>query len=1096
MSDTDKTSTEAASQTKPELPVDDAPATNETGSAEHAATEDTKPLLANTGSAVNGDHAVPQDDAGADDPTKDDSEAETVLSSPVKRREAMRKANGVKVETSGLATSISVNQDVDTTSPASSKKSVDGQRRPGKKSKQPSSDKSASELDASFEEDDDADMKSEGVSNRSASRSPENHREGTGMSPNGRSGGNPKKRKHRESSSGRRLSNTDSAKRQRRASSTGRKSSDRSSEELSPPPRLRRHKRTTSGSGVKEDDGEAGTAATQSGRSRRAASHLPMRDQKVFKSTWDSGSESEVSVKHIQSRSTRSINRSVSTPGRPMGRDHKRHVNKYGFTRLAEACEAGDLDMVKEWRQKDPEQLEQREFAGNTPLQVASLNGYPEIVKYLLDEGCNPHCANSDKDTPLIDAVENEHPDVVKLLLEAGVDPLRQNTKGQQALDLVRDDTDTAPEIRVLLRSAIEEWKIKGAQQQEQEEERRDRLGPKQALHFMARTPDNLMKLVLNNDREGVTEFLDARVPVDNFIVAAAAKTGDIYLANMLLAEMSPRKAKVRSDKPMLAALGTSHFEMVKTLTELDQFNPLYRHKQTGMTWHEIAESRNGPHSEKERDLLYRLYLDAQAKSRLSSSPISKRGENGIRRPKSSDLSDEEMEDADSPDAARTKRRLISRKDMRAASNRKSPSTESSRAASSPEAMMKPAETEELRPPKRKPGRPRTASLSSHTANANAKRLKTKVREARESIALFETVAPTKKRKVEDRSTSRPRPVSGSVNTSKKTEEQADDADEDTKMSGMKEEEDRKAELERKEAEEAARREEEERLERERKAAQERAERTKEKLETFPSALRQILEQDSSDPAKLADNLSRRFLPLQAVSGAALGLEGDARDGLWMLNYQAAGLLRGTAATELLQLPTVPDAAAGPLHETERHTVLPTHRNSMMIVLGSTNLSSACPELSDPNQTASDVKAKIAAMKAMRNRLHADTNKFLSMEPLSWISVKEFLSAKADLQENRANEYPHLGHLPALEVALDACLDDSPFEPIKTETIKTESPRTGTPGGLLSPSTPVLVVDEELRKSIGHGLKEGDGRCSDGHLAAIRGMTKVEVVID
>ncbi|KAF2224278.1 hypothetical protein BDZ85DRAFT_99625 [Elsinoe ampelina] len=1061
MSDTGKPSSEDAPKKDPSPPQE----TLESLSASDAAPSSAEAKAAEELPTVNGHQKEIAQDAHAED-DRDDSEAETVLSSPVKRREALRKANGVKVDT---ASALNKETKAQSTSPTSSKKSVR------------SSKHDRSETASVDDEIDARSVRSSDADSRTASGSPE-RREGSEPLTNSRGSNNPRKRKHRESSAGHRQSNTDSAKRQRRSSVANTKTSDRSSEELSPPPRLRRHKRTSSGQ-TKDEANEA----VQAGRSRRAASHLPVRDQKVFKNTWDSGSESEVSAKHAQSRNTRSINRSVSTPGRPMGRDHKRHVNKYGFTRLAEACETGDLDLVKEWREKDPEQLEHPEFAGNTPLQVAALNGNTEIVKYLLEEKCNIHCSNSDKDTPLIDAVENEHPDVVKLLLEAGVNPLKQNVKGQQALDLVGENTETASEIRALLRTAIDDWKARGAEENDEvlpTASSAPRPGPRQALHFMARNPENLLKLVVNNDREGVIEFLDARVPVNNDIVAAAARTGDVYLVNMLLAEMSPKKANSRPERPMKAALGTSHFDMVKTLTELDQFDPLYRDRASGNTWYEIAEAKSGPHWEKERDLLFRLYSEAKAKkSRLSSSPVTRRAD----RFRSPDLSDAEMDDAESPDAAKTKRRLVSRKDMRAAASRKSPSTESSRAASSPEAVMKP---DEFKLPRRKPGRPRTQSLSSQTNDVKTKRVQTS---AREAVALFAAGPPAKKRKSEDGS----KPLKQVSENTKKSNDH-DDADEDTKITDIKEEQDQKAEAARKEAAELARKQEEaERLEKERKAKEELEALRLEKLDLLPSALKHVLDHGISTPIQSASFISRKFLPLQAVSGTALDLEGEARDSLWMLNCQAAAILRGGAADALLQLPTSTPLLNHSLNSIQGHPVLPSHRNSLLVVLGSANLSSDTPELCDPSVSSSDIKAKINAMKSLRSKIQIDTTKFLAMEPLSWINVKDFLSAKADLQANRADSYPHLQHLPALEIALDACLDDRPFGAV---VVKTESPRIGTPGAGRfvppSPGTPVLVVDEELRKSIGRGLKEGDGRCSDGHLAAIRGMTKVEVVID
>ncbi|CAD0098146.1 unnamed protein product [Aureobasidium mustum] len=461
---------------------------------------------------------------------------------------------------------------------------------------------------------------------------------------------NPRKRKHLD---------VDQPRRKRR-----------SSQEHSSSPQLRRHRRTASAQSARPSQSRSNSGqhlhTAGVARQRRAATHFPVRDNMLTRNVWDSDTSSETSHQYPKSRLTRNTSRAVSTPGRPMGLA-KRHVNKYGFTRLAEACENGDLDGVKEWRAKDPEQLEQREFAGNTPLQVASLNGYPEIVSYLLEQGCNPHCANADKDTPLIDAVENGHLDVVQILLKAGINPLHCNLKGQQALDVITKETDNATEIRAALREAIEDWNKNGRSEQTYNvEEPASRPGPKQGLQFLARTYENLLKLVSENDRTAVQEFLDARVPVDNNVVAAAAKTGDLYLVNMLLAEMTPKKARQRADRPMLSVIGTSHFDMVKALTELDQFEPTWRSKSSNLTWYEIAESKQGPRWREEKALLQKLYEKAENARKLSSSPVARREPTKKRRRSAERQhdSDVEMEDAESPERARSRRRLVSKKDM------------------------------------------------------------------------------------------------------------------------------------------------------------------------------------------------------------------------------------------------------------------------------------------------------------------------------------------------------------------------------------------------------------------------------------------------
>ncbi|EMD00540.1 hypothetical protein BAUCODRAFT_172865 [Baudoinia panamericana UAMH 10762] len=475
---------------------------------------------------------------------------------------------------------------------------------------------------------------------------------------------NPRKRKFRASSVSlpNKRQSMDPPKRRLR----GMQSDDnRTMPERSPSPKPRSHRRAVSTQSAFMDG-----SAEIAGKKRQTLAHFPVRDPKV-KAAWEESDASSETTSHGQvdvRRPQRGVGRSTSTPGRPTG-PHKRHVNKYGFTKLAEACESADMDAIKEWMEKDPDQLELAEFAGNKPLQIAALNGNVEVVDYLIKQGCKIDCANVDKDTPLIDAAENGHLAVVEKLLDAGVDPLRQNLKGQQALDVVTDETEDADEIRTALREAIELWNSEDAKQKrEEEEEQRYNAGPSKELHFMARTYENLLRLVTINDRNGVREFLDARVPVDNNIIAAAAKTGDQYLVNMLLAEMTEKKAYQKAEKPMLAVLGTSHFEMVQMLTALDPFNPIWRSR-SGKSWPELADEKNGPNRARERELLQKLYDGhTRALGRRSSSPVTKR-EYGKRRPiKHNGSEDDEEEDGGHAMPVRKNgRRLMSRRDMRKA---------------------------------------------------------------------------------------------------------------------------------------------------------------------------------------------------------------------------------------------------------------------------------------------------------------------------------------------------------------------------------------------------------------------------------------------
>ncbi|MGC9385274.1 MAG: ankyrin repeat domain-containing protein, partial [Kosmotogaceae bacterium] len=62
-----------------------------------------------------------------------------------------------------------------------------------------------------------------------------------------------------------------------------------------------------------------------------------------------------------------------------------------------------------------------------SPISIAAQRGYLEIIKLLLDRGCNPNVyIDRGSNTPLGFAAENGHLDVMMALLEGGADPSYQ----------------------------------------------------------------------------------------------------------------------------------------------------------------------------------------------------------------------------------------------------------------------------------------------------------------------------------------------------------------------------------------------------------------------------------------------------------------------------------------------------------------------------------------------------------------------------------------------------------------------------------------------------------------------------------------------
>ncbi|KAF2158898.1 hypothetical protein M409DRAFT_61245 [Zasmidium cellare ATCC 36951] len=857
-----------------------------------------------------------------------DSEAETLIDSPVKRQQAeRRRSNAAKMERPpkhriGSLPVPTGNDDEDDSanvSPApSTAMSVE-------KTTSTEDLKDVNMDNMGDDKDDDSDSLSSPRSNASnpASRRSSMSRaasERPGLSRNDQHSPNPRKRKHRASSVSlpNKRPSIDIPKRRLR----GLHSEELGRHDESLSPKLRSHRRAVSTQSAFTD----GIGEASGNRKRRAGTQGLGKEPKSARSGWEESDASSEATSHgnpDSRRPQRGVGRSTSTPGRPVGREHKRHVNKYGFTRLAEACENGDLDLVKDWCEKDPDQLELAEFAGNKPLQIAALNGNVEVVDYLIDQGCQIDCANVDKDTPLIDAAENGHLEVVNSLLNAGVDPLRQNLKGQQALDVVTDEVDDAEEIRATLRKAIEKWNSTGAKQKREEaEEMRHRAGPSKELHFMARTYENLLRLVQINDRTGVREFLDARVPVDNAVVAAAAKTGDTYLVNMLLAEMTEKKAHQKAEKPLLGVLGSSHFEMVKSLTELDNFNPLFRNRQQ-KTWPEIAEERHGPNWRQEYELLQRLYDQAASlKERRSSSPVTKRDSGKRRFVHRAEEEDSEEEEAPK---RRNNRKLMSKREQRElrAARGKPTSDESSDESSSEQATgAEAAEEKSMKPPespaskRTPPTRSRTKSLSAQAPEPSprTRRRSSSVRGAGDNLLptvqenTEEKEAAERQKEEEQKRVAEEAEQARLAEVRRKEQEQAE-AEAAAKRAAEEEEarrmeEERKAEEARRIEEErkaqAARDAEEERIRKQREAEEAKRAHRKEVVASLPNPIAHVLRPDSgfdysSSDLKDLTYIIRLLTPLQVIKheygGPYAHLPASDDAPFWVMNVQVAPLL-------------------------------------------------------------------------------------------------------------------------------------------------------------------------------------------------------------
>ncbi|KAH6681805.1 hypothetical protein B0J14DRAFT_223353 [Halenospora varia] len=418
-------------------------------------------------------------------------------------------------------------------------------------------------------------------------------------------------------------------------------------------------------------------------------SHKKKRVPTPLQSTeYHSDDSSASGSSHLRSSRLRSLaapptGGSAMSPAK-MG-PHKKHVNSSGQTLLARACLQGKLEMAKQRYDERPEDLNEADHACNTPLHAASISGYADIVKFLLDKNCVVDCVNDQKDTPLHDAIENGHVEVVKLLLNAGANPNKPNREGDTPLDLVAQaeedesyDAGDATEIRAAIAAAMENGRdVRRPSEDDQMHGNVDtkptthkdlsRHSPSHDSHFPVstsrrvgtarsiKTSDHLLYQPLNatelrkaardGDVSAAARVLEVNTNLkDTKSLLFAAKGGHFDVINILFAmggfDPDPEPLDgypAEHATPILAAIGRDdHLKVIELFLSQDNFDPTRLVK--GETYYDIARKRKGPKWEEEVELLkdafekYQKSHKSSPKQRREGREVDKDGRRLVRR--------------------------------------------------------------------------------------------------------------------------------------------------------------------------------------------------------------------------------------------------------------------------------------------------------------------------------------------------------------------------------------------------------------------------------------------------------------------------------
>lgn len=102
---------------------------------------------------------------------------------------------------------------------------------------------------------------------------------------------------------------------------------------------------------------------------------------------------------------------------------------------MMSACQANDVQKL-EWLLKQPQDPNQLDVFGKTPLHCAVKNAAKACVKLLVSAGADLNCQDADGATPLHLAVLLGHTEVAGLLLQLGAKPDVATQKGVTPLQL------------------------------------------------------------------------------------------------------------------------------------------------------------------------------------------------------------------------------------------------------------------------------------------------------------------------------------------------------------------------------------------------------------------------------------------------------------------------------------------------------------------------------------------------------------------------------------------------------------------------------------------------------------------------------------
>lgn len=292
----------------------------------------------------------------------------------------------------------------------------------------------------------------------------------------------------------------------------------------------------------------------------------------------------------------------------------KSQFDRFGRTRLAQACYDVAPEAALQILEDHPEMIETPDNNGTRPLHFAASYGLTEVVESLLEKDCELDCRNQESETPLFNAIQSSQFEVAQLLLKKGANPWMKDWYYSMPRDLLLN-AKIPEEQRIDLEKALLDaatLRLEQRRPKSRELHLPELAAPiKDQMNLDYSSVKTMEKACLVGNKTEFDLTLSVRTRPNFTCALKAAMGGHKYMLQRCLESENYRKSINRTPAQemlelMKTAIGRGNLEAVEYILSREALDA--EAQIDGLKLYDVSRSKKGPLMYKEIKLLKQAY--------------------------------------------------------------------------------------------------------------------------------------------------------------------------------------------------------------------------------------------------------------------------------------------------------------------------------------------------------------------------------------------------------------------------------------------------------------------------------------------------------